>query len=206
MAKIFTAQDFLARYGFKTEARILNAGSSAVRYGKNCVNVDIQKKPNVDYICDIHALPFIEDFDIVICNAVLQYCANPGAVMKEFLKVLKPGGYLYLDVPWMQPYCHDTPDKFRFSQDGLRTILADFEIIETGVSISTGTALAFLGWQVVENFSSNKYIRFALGKIARFLFYPLRWLKVKDEGKTAGAFYAICRKPGADLVQARPAS
>jgi len=196
--KNYSVHDFLSQYGFLHDehTRILNAGSSSVRYGANCVNVDIKDKPNVDMICDIHNLPeSLGNFDVVICNAVLQYCTSPQTVARQFLKVLKPRGYLYVDAPWVQPYCPDTPDRFRFSEDGLRTVFSDFEIVETGPSIRPGSAFAFLGVQIAHGLTSNRYINFALARIAAVLLYPFRRIRTKRERNTAGAFYMICRKP-----------
>lgn len=198
LVKNYSEYDFLNQYGFLEDKhiRILNAGSSTVRYGTNCINVDIQNKPNVDVICDIHNLPdSLGNFDVIICNAVLQYCISPQTVARQFFRVLKPGGWLFVDAPWVQPYCPDTPAKFRFSKDGLRTVFSDFEIVEIGPSIRPGSAFAFLGVQIAYDLTSNKYVNFALAQIAAALLYPFRRVKTKQENKTAGAFYMICRKP-----------
>lgn len=101
LIKNYTEHVFLEKYGLLDgEKRILNAGSSSIRYGSNCVNVDSQKKENVDIVCDIHQLPeSLGTFDVIICNAVLQYCNNPQKVADEFERVLKPGGFLFVDAP-----------------------------------------------------------------------------------------------------------
>lgn len=195
--KSYSEREFLRRFCFSCrDYRVLNAGSADVRYPGDCVNVDIQAKPGVDRVCDIHDLPFEDaSFDIVICNAVLQYCRNPFAVAQQFLRVLKPGGWLYVDAPWMQPYCTDTPDKFRFSEDGLRTVFADFEIEQVGPSIASGSAFAFLGFSVCDSLTPNHYLNTALAEAARISLYPLRWLTTRREARTAGAFYLIAKKP-----------
>lgn len=38
-------------------------------------------------------------FDGVICSSVVEYLADPGAAVREFSRVLKPGGALLLTVP-----------------------------------------------------------------------------------------------------------
>lgn len=175
--------------------RILNAGSSSVRYGENCVNIDIQSKKNVDFVCDIHELPdSLGEFDAIICNAVLQYCHSPKTVAKQFYRILKPGGYLFVDAPWVQPFCPDTPDRFRFSEDALREIFSDFQITTIGPSIRSGSAFAMLGVHIAQNLTRNKYLNYALSNIASLIVFPLRWIKTVDESKTAGAFYLICQK------------
>ena len=195
--KLYSDQDFIRRFCFScSTTKVLNAGSSDVRYGGDCTNVDIQEKEGVDYVCDIHDLPFRDNhFDIVVCNAVLQYCENPFQVARQFFRVLKPGGWLYVDAPWMQPYCKDTPDKFRFSEDGLKTVFKDFEIIEVGPSIQSGSAIAYMAFHMADSLTSNKYINHALAEMARVVFFPIRYLKTLREQKTAGAFYLVGRKP-----------
>jgi len=194
--KNYTDSDFLVKYDLLTgNKRILNAGSSTLRYGTNCVNVDIQSKDNVDVVCDVHDLPdSLGEFDAIVCNAVLQHCHSPQKVAKEFYRVLKPGGYLFVDAPWVQPFCRDTPDRFRYSEEGLRVIFSDFEIIEIGASIRPGSAFAMQGVYIARTLTSNKYINYGLGKIATILLYPFRWIRTVDENKTAGAFYMIARK------------
>lgn len=196
LVKDYSEQNFLDDYDLLSGGkRILNAGSSSVRYGANCVNVDIQSKKNVDFVCDIHELPAsLGEFDAIICNAVLQYCHSPETVAKQFHRVLRPGGYLFVDAPWVQPFCPDTPDRFRFSEDALRQIFADFEILTIGPSIRSGSAFAMLGINIAQDLTRNRSLNYGLSKIATMVLYPFRWIATADERKTAGAFYLICQK------------
>jgi len=196
LVKNYTENDFLVRYNLlENNARILNAGSSNVRYGKNCLNIDIQNKPNVDVVCDLHDLPdSIGQFDAIICNAVLQYCHTPKTVGEQFYKVLKVGGYLFVDAPWVQPYCTDTPDKHRFSHEALKAIFPQFEIIESGPSIRPGSAFALLGVHIASSLTPNKYVNYIFGKMATVALYPFKRIRTAKEHKTAGAFYIICKK------------
>ena len=183
-------------YGLADHTRsILNAGSSGVRYSANCTNVDIQDKPGVDLVCDLHELPGdIGPFDAVVCNAVLQYCRDPVRVAGNFHRVLKPGGYLFVDAPWVQPYCPDTPDLYRFSEEALQRIFSDFELIESGPSIYSGSALHMLATHMAQNATRNRYVNVTLRYAVGALFYPLRGLRTAREARTAGAFYLVARK------------
>lgn len=197
LVKNYSARDFLSTYAPLSGApRVLNAGSSSVRYGANCVNVDIQAKPHVDVVCDIHDLPdSLGIFDVIVCNAVLQYCLSPQRVAGEFFRVLKPGGYLFVDAPWIQPFCPDTPDRWRFSQDALRSVFAAFEIVEAGPSVRPGSAFAMLGVDIARTLTTSRYVNYVLGKAAAFVLLPCCWIRTADESRTAGAFYMVCRKP-----------
>jgi SAM-dependent methyltransferase len=195
--KNFSVDDFIRDYSvIDKKLRILNAGSASVRFGDNCVNIDIQEKPNIDVVCDVHNLPdTLGTFDIIICNAVLQYCNDPKIVADQFYQHLIPGGYLFVDAPWVQPYCQDMPDKFRFSEDGLKEVFSQFEMIEVGPSIIPGSAFATLGVKIAGDLAANKYISFILAKIAYVLLYPFSRIRTKKEKNTAGAFYLIARRP-----------
>lgn len=46
-------------------------------------------------------------FDVVLCNHVLEHVADDIEAMKEIARVLKPGGYAILQVPFFHP----VPDK-----------------------------------------------------------------------------------------------
>ena len=66
-------------------------------------------------------IPFEDDyFDAIICNAVLEHVADPQAVMAEFARVCRPGGFLYLAVPFMQPE-HPDPTDFQRSRRSARS-------------------------------------------------------------------------------------
>jgi SAM-dependent methyltransferase len=197
--KLYSERTFFERYvGDMSSVRVLNAGSAGTRYGTQCLNVDIQAKAGVDRVADLHELPDdIGQFDVVVCNAVLQYCVDPARVAREFFRVLEPGGYLYVDAPWVQSYCPDTPDRFRYSEDALRAIFADFDILELGPAITPGSAFAMLGVHIAQAATRNRYLNFALGKFATVCLYPFRWIKSARPNHTAGAFYLVAQKPRA---------
>lgn len=199
LVKNYTEDDFLRDYGvLERGGRILNAGSSEVRYGDRCFNVDIQPGDNVDLVCDLHELPdSIGTFDAIICNAVLQYCRRPDVIAAQFHRRLTPGGLLFVDAPWVQPYCPDTPDRYRFSKEALLSIFSEFEILKSGVSIRPGSALVMVGSYVAGSMTGSRYVNRVLSMLTTAVLFPLCYIRTRDEEKTAGAFYVVARKPTA---------
>lgn len=62
---------------------------------------------------DAQALPFIpERFDQVALLDVLEHLREPRACLREIHRVLKPGGTLHLNVPYLYPL-HDEPHDFQ---------------------------------------------------------------------------------------------
>lgn len=71
-----------------------------------------KKQPNLDYVTgdlvspwadhhfDVHAIPFEDNsFDVLMANHLLEHVDKDRDVMREFFRVLKPGGWAILQVP-----------------------------------------------------------------------------------------------------------
>ena len=65
------------------------------------IGVDSVDLPGVDIVCDItKGLPFEDGtIDEIICVHVLEHIRNLRFIMKEFHRILKPGGILRIRVP-----------------------------------------------------------------------------------------------------------
>ena len=100
---------------------------------------------------DASQLPFHDAaVDVVLLLDVLEHLRAPQAAVAEAARVLKPGGRLVMQVPFMYPV-HDAPNDFqRWTRDGLNLLLmsngfTSEEEISFGGPIETATALAAIG-------------------------------------------------------------
>lgn len=72
-------------------------------HGDQYVTADLES-PLAKVKMDIHRMPFANDsFDVVLCNHVLEHVDDDIQAMREIARVLKPGGYAILQVPFFNP-------------------------------------------------------------------------------------------------------
>lgn len=99
---------------FSQRLRVLHVAPEACfmkaferQHGDDYITADIES-PLAKVKMDIHAIPFGQDsFDVVLCNHVLEHVDDDLIAMKEIHRVLKPGGFAILLVPFFNP----VPDK-----------------------------------------------------------------------------------------------
>ena len=73
------------------------------QHGNRYITADIES-PLAKVKMDIHQIPFGENhFDVVLCNHVLEHVADDLRAMEEIRRVLKPGGWAILQVPFFSP-------------------------------------------------------------------------------------------------------
>ena len=67
------------------------------------ITADIES-PLAKVKMDIHEIPFEDNtFDIIFCNHVLEHVDDDYKAMTEMRRVLKPGGWAILQIPWFNP-------------------------------------------------------------------------------------------------------
>jgi SAM-dependent methyltransferase len=98
------------------------------------VSVDIEPGPGVDLVADAHDLHMVpsDSVDLVTTISVLEHVRYPQRVMSEIFRVLKPGGIVYVNVPFIFPYHSDPDDFYRFSYRGIDILCEAFERIDSG--------------------------------------------------------------------------
>ena len=77
---------------------------------------------------------FINFFDVIYSNNVFEHLYNPFTAMQNIYKMLKVGGLVVTVVPFSARYHSTTGDFFRYTHQGLETILGEAGEFETLIS------------------------------------------------------------------------
>jgi SAM-dependent methyltransferase len=187
----FNGRTLNAGCGSRDVSEILKGFGSA-----EVVNYDIASSeiPGA-LIGPLEKMPFeTAHFDSILCNAVLEHVEAPEPVMREMIRVLRPGGFLLVVTPFLQPY-HAVPGDFRrYTREGMRKLG-----IENGLEViaihPVNTIAQTLGWIIWE------YLKEKKGRIRKRVIYPLLWCFTRyccrtdsSLSGTANGFQAVYRK------------
>ena len=151
------------------------------------VYTDIDINADIDLFCDAHDLPFHDDrFDAVVTTAVMEHVMYPERVASEITRVLKVGGLLYSEIPFVQQVHEGAYDFTRYTLSGHRRLFNRFDELDAGMVAGPGTSLA---WSI-ENF----ILAFFIGKKVRllvkiFVRLSFSWFKYFD--------YLLIKRPQA---------
>jgi hypothetical protein len=142
-------EEYLSSNFNKTGFRVLEIGSRNVT-GANrrklfaqatYVGFDFYAGENVDIVGDVHQLStFVKGegpFDLVFSSAVFEHLHMPWVAATEIQKVLKVGGYVFIETHFSYS-SHERPwHFFQFSDMGLRALFNDslgFDLVDSGMS------------------------------------------------------------------------
>jgi uncharacterized protein YbaR (Trm112 family) len=184
---------------------VLNVGGGPHRYRDNEITLNLEAFLNVDVVGDAHNLPLRSaSVDSVICNAVLEHVRDADRVVSEMLRVVRPGGYVYAEVPFIF-FFHGYPSDYRrFTREGLRQLFSQLPDASIGIAAGPMSALLLSGNAVLQMMIPSRLplLRKAVNGAYRLLTFPLKYLDLllnrsPEADIFAVGFYVLGRKPGA---------
>ncbi|NLB55746.1 MAG: methyltransferase domain-containing protein, partial [Lentisphaerae bacterium] len=127
---------------------ILDCGAGLrEKYYGNVVNYEIVAYESTDVLGVAESLPFQDNcFDAVFSFAVLEHVKDPFLCAKELVRVLKPDGEIYCNIPFLQPL-HGYPHHYyNMSIKGTENLFDGLIRIERSEVLNMGQPIFALSW------------------------------------------------------------
>jgi SAM-dependent methyltransferase len=182
-------------------ARIADVGAGGRRITADIVTIDGLSGPDIDVTCDIHQIPLADSsFDCIFCTGTLQNVTDPFRVLAEIHRLLRPGGIVHVELPFLQGYSPDPKDYWRWTLPGARLACerVGFEHLESGTHIGPTSALVWIAVYYVGGLLPGR-LGSAASHASRFILRPLlvldRLWRHKPEAHVIGCgVYFVGRK------------
>lgn len=172
------------------DLRILNIGGGGralpsrhvhPRVRAGTLYLDIRRTPLVSVVGDALHLPFADgSFDAALSLALLEHVPDAQHAVAEMGRVLKLGGLLYCEVPFLQVYHAAPADYVRFTESGVRRLFKGFRETDFGVCAGPSSALSWVLRKyiagVLSGFSEHRRARQAAEFLAAWLTFPIKYL------------------------------
>lgn len=119
--------------------------------------------------------------DSIIATEFFEHCPNPESIMKEMIRVLKPGGILFLTVPFLWNL-HIVPyDEYRYTPFSLKRHLANADFTNISLKALGGTDASLA--QMMGIWLQERPIRPLFKKILTMLFIPIMKMLIRRDSK-----------------------
>lgn len=164
------------------------------------ISFDIYSSEYTNFIADAHSIPLKNNsIDGIIIQSVLEHVLDPQQVVSEITRVLKEGGIVFSDTPFLQQV-HEGPYDFtRFTESGHRWLFRNYSLIDSGVVFGFGTTLIWTIKYLINSVTRSR-------KVATILSFAFIWLQILDylipnkyAIDMASSFYFIGKKSAITL-------
>ena len=172
----------LARVG--ESARIVDLGAGGRRISPGTVALDFVPGPGTDVVGDVHRLPFADgSLDLVFATGLFEHVADERGVIAEIHRVLRKGGLVHVEVPFLEQYHADPIDCRRLTVEGLDLEMrsSGFTTLKKGAHIGPtvtllNTTARWLSLWLEGESRPARAASFGCFALLSCLFWPLRFL------------------------------
>ena len=182
----------------------LNVGAGSTNLHSSIVNLDITPGRTIDCCAQAEDLPFASlSFSVIISQETIEHVQDPCRAIREMYRVLKEGGTLYCQTPFIIGYHPGPTDYWRFSKEGIRQLVehCGFACDEVGIAVGPATGFYRIAVEFVAVLMSRflPWLYHPIKGMAALLLYPVKWLDPplsggKQADRIAGGYYVIARK------------
>jgi SAM-dependent methyltransferase len=170
------AKHIFEQYEANKKAFIVDIGAGSKRWA-DVMSVDVFNYPGIDYCAYAEKLPFKDNsVDMIISSSAIEHFRSMRKVYDEFVRVIKPGGMIFISAPFVYPFHAEPSDYHRWSANGLIDDFSEFELIDSGGYAGPHSAVhsvlsSYFSWM----FSfGNRSVYMVMNLIFGWLLFPLQ--------------------------------
>ncbi|MDA9291060.1 class I SAM-dependent methyltransferase [bacterium] len=145
---------------------------------KQYAKLDIVTAPDIDIVASALNMPMDSGtIDAIILQSVPEHINDITLLFKEAHRVLKFGGLVYIEMPFLQGKHGDPDDYWRCTPAAIDFLLKDkFSIVVSGVSAGPMGALIWIFSDLCSNILPFRIVNLILRFVLRWALSPLRYL------------------------------
>lgn len=180
---------------------VVNMGSGTELFFKNIfskfesiVRIGIPHEGEVDAYADAMMLPIKNgSIDLFISSSVIEHLPDPEKAVSELFRTIKPGGYVYAEIPFIGAYHMAPHDYQRYTVSGIEVLFKrhGFVLVEKGICSGPVTALVLLFQHAIVEAIPWGSIQYVVRLLLTWILYPLKYLD-KIFSRTTWAEYFAC--------------
>jgi SAM-dependent methyltransferase len=184
--------------------RGLNVGAGTTDLHPSLINLDITPGPAIHVRASSVNLPFPNGtFDVVLSQEVVEHVHDPFQTLREMRRVLRPGGTLYFQVPFIIGYHPGPTDYWRFTREGVVEVVkqAGFECGSVTMAVGPASGFHRIAVEFFATLAARAWAGLYIPTKAAFalLMYPIKWLdpllsRSPEADRIAGGYFVICKR------------
>lgn len=148
---------------------------------------------HVDVIADAQQLPFRDaSIDLMLSSSVLEHVENPEQAVAEMARVLRPGGRVYSEIPFLRAYHMPPHDYQRYTISGIEALFARHGLPceDKGICSGPFTAGALLFRDSIFILTPTRPLKMAMRALLSWLVQPIKYLDWLCEDATWATHFA----------------
>ena len=183
---------------------ILNIGSGQDRIVPNVKNLDIIPGPSVDYVGSAESIPLDDEtVDLIVTQEAFEHIQNPDKAINECFRVLRRGGVIYFQVPFIIGYHPGPTDFIRFTKEGVEEFLtrAGFSIEQMDITVGGASGYYRISVEFFAILISGplNFLYIPAKGLFSLILYPIKWLDFwfnlsSQKDRIPGGYFAIASK------------
>ena len=168
---------------YRPEHKIVHVGGGPNRNHPQEINLNVVPMSNVDILATAERLPFADaSIDVVISCAVLEHVQSLSDTLAEIRRVLKPGGFVYIEIPFIQPYhTHDGrgvrfEDYRRLTKPGLTEAFDFCTPLDVGCCVGPISTVNQVAFALLRELRTEAFYRRTIDRLYHFVGNLIVWL------------------------------